>query len=562
MDELQAVPISAGLELLDFIAIVGYLMLTFGIALWFSYRQKNTEDFFVGGRSMPWFAVGLSILATLFSTLSYQALPAESIKNGFGMFMGTLAAPLYMSVILLLWIPFFMRLRLTSAYEYLELRYNYAVRLIGAILFILLRLGWMSMVIFAAAYVLDQVKGDDIQALPGNDLYWWIGMIGIIAAVYTALGGIEAMIWVDVLQCMLLLTGIFMTIGYIMIVDGTGPVDWWNTAAATAGRNNLPEFFDANITTRVTIFTAMINYFFWNICTHGSDQVVLQRYFSTPSLAAARRSYFVNFFVDFGMGLLLAICGLALLAYYLKHPLETPRGENPMKVANELFGHFLGSRLPAGCAGLIISAFLCDAIQTLESGANAITAVASKDIIPRLRRGGGRMMSELTFARILSLVITLLVTANAFLVSGQMDGDKKTIVDLMPKFFNMFVGPLASLFIIGMFLPRCTARSAIPAVITGFTLSIAWSWWMEIGAGLKYLAASSGSQLSPFMLNLFEKPPTPFLAIAAPCVTCLAIAVILSRIVERGGHHHGLDYTWKAVTSRPEVPPPIPETVA
>ncbi|NQW26234.1 MAG: hypothetical protein HQ473_07730 [Cryomorphaceae bacterium] len=144
---------NSGLESLDFAAIAAYLLATFGIALWFGHRQKDSDDFFVGGRAMPWFAVGLSILATLFSTLTYLGAPGEVIKNGFGHFLGFLAIPFGMAVVMLLWIPFFMRLKLTSAYEYLELRFNYPVRCIGASLFILLRLGWMSMVIFAASII-------------------------------------------------------------------------------------------------------------------------------------------------------------------------------------------------------------------------------------------------------------------------------------------------------------------------------------------------------------------------------------------------------------------------
>ncbi|MFO0919931.1 MAG: sodium/solute symporter [Planctomycetaceae bacterium] len=552
MDEPQ-LSLESGLETLDFVAIIGYLLLTFGIAVWFGSRQKNTEDFFVGGRSMPWFAVGLSILATLFSTLSYLGMPGEAIKNGFGVALGILASPLSMAVVMFLWIPFFMRLRLTSAYEYLERRYNYAVRLIGAGLFILLRLGWMSMVIFAASLALDRVKGPDLDWLPGPDLYWWIGLIGVVAAVYTAVGGIEAMIWTDVLQCLLLLIGIFLTIGYVMIVDGTGPMDWWRTAALTEGRNNLPPLFSLDPTVRVTIVLAIVNNFFWTICTHGSDQVVLQRYFSTSSLKAARKSYLVNFCVDLTMLTLLAVCGMALLAFYLKHPALTPDGANPVEAADKLFPYFLGNQLPAGFAGLIISAFLCDAIQTLESGANAISAVAANDLVPRLRRGGKRVLSELTFARLLSLVIALLVTANAYLVANRFHVMGETIVGLMPKFFNMFVGPLSSLFIIGMFFPRCTARSAIPAVICSFTLSVVWSWWVEVGYGVMAVANLLGVNLSSEWEAWFAKPPTFLLAIALPCVTSLSLAWLLSRVIERGGDHPGLAYTWKAIVARPEI---------
>ncbi len=528
--------LDSGLEWPDFAAIAFYFLLTFGIALWFGSKQKDVDDFFVGGRRMPWFAVGLSILATLFSTLSYLGMPGEMIKNGMGVFMGILAAPLSMAVIMLLWIPFFMRLKLTSAYEYLELRFNYPVRLIGASLFVLLRLGWMSMVIFAASMALDRVKGPDLLWLPGEDIYWWIGLVGIIAAIYTAVGGIQAMIWTDVLQCLLLLAGVLLAIGYVAAVDGTGPIDWWKTASHTSGRNNLPPVFSWDITVRTTIVFAMINHFFWNICTHGSDQVVLQRYFSVSSLKNARKSYFVNFLVDLTMASLLSLCGLALLAYYLKHADQVPDGLTAVKGADKLFPHFLGNQLPAGFAGLIISAFLCDAIQTLESGVNAITAVAANDIVPRLRRGRPRIMSDLMFARVLSIVITILVTANAYFVANRVQAIGETIVGMMPKFFNMFVGPLSSLFIIGMFFPRCTARSAIPAVLCGFGVSIVWSWWPEIFGVTK------------------ENSPSFLLAIAYPCLTTLAIARALSWIVERGGDHSGLKFTWREIVRKDPSP--------
>lgn len=524
--------IEPSLDWLDYTAIVSYFALTFGIAIWFGRKQKNVDDFFVGGRRMPWYAVGLSILATLFSTLTYLGLPGETIKNGIGVFGGYLSVPFSMAVVTLLWIPFFMRLKLTSAYEYLELRFNYPVRLIGATLFVFLRLGWMSMVIFAASMALDRVKGPDLEFLPGQDIYWWICLVGVIAAIYTAVGGIQAMIWTDVLQCILLLSGVLLAIGYVVSVDGTGPIDWWRTASATEGRNNLPPVFSWDITVRVTLVFAMINNFFWTICTHGSDQVVLQRYFSVSNLKNARRSYFTNILVDLTMASLLLLCGLALLSFYIKHADQVPEGMSAIKAADKLFPHFLGHQLPAGLAGLIISAFLCDAIQTLESGVNAITAVAANDVVPRLRRGRPRIMSELTFARMLSIAITIAVTANAFFVANRVHVIGETIVGMMPKFFNMFVGPLASLFIIGMFFKRCTARSAIPAVLCGFAVAVTWSWYPEIFQVPK------------------EQAPSFLLAIAAPSLTSLSIAWILGWIVERDEPHSGLAYTWKAIVKK------------
>ena len=121
----------AGLQTLDYVAVVLYLLVTFGIALWFACAGSSTEDFFLGGRRMPWLAVGLSIMATLMSTMTYLGVPGEVVKHGVGSSCGYLAVPFSMAVVLLLWVPFFMRLRLTSAYEYLEQRFNYRGRLLA-----------------------------------------------------------------------------------------------------------------------------------------------------------------------------------------------------------------------------------------------------------------------------------------------------------------------------------------------------------------------------------------------------------------------------------------------
>ena len=525
----------SGLAALDYAVIVAYMLATLGIAVWFGHKQETTDDFFVGGRRMPWFAVGLSILATLFSTLSYLGTPGEVIKHGVGFFFGYLAVPFSMTVIFFLWIPFFMRLRVTSAYEYLERRFNYPVRLLGATLFVLLRLGWMSMVVFAASMALDRVKGDDFLFLPGPDIFWWIAAIGLAAALYTSVGGIQAMIWTDVLQCMLLLAGVLMVIFYVVIVDHTGPIDWWRTAAEHAPKHVNVPIFSWDVTVRNTVVWMVIGNFFWNICTHGSDQVVLQRYFSTASQKQARRSFLINVAVDLTMAMLLGTAGLALLAFYLRHGALLPSGWTPTTQADKLFPHFLGHQLPVGCAGLIIAAFICDAMQTLESGVNSITAVVTNDVIPRLRRGRPRILSELTFARVLTVIITALVTTNAYFVSQQQLTGGLTLIDMMPKFFNMFVGPLASLFFIGMFLPRCTARSAVPAAMVGLVVSIIWSW---------------------FFKRVFqtERDPTPFLAICVPWLSSIATAFILSFLIERGGPHAGHAYTWFSIVKGPEQP--------
>ncbi|HWL07543.1 MAG TPA: sodium/solute symporter [Planctomicrobium sp.] len=537
------IPIESGLKFLDFVAVVIYLIVTFGIALWFGHRQHNTDDFFVGGRHVPWFAVGLSILATLFSTLTYLGTPGEVIKHGIGFYCGYLALPLSMLVITRFWIPFYMRLGLTSAYEYLELRFNSSLRRVGAILFIFLRLGWMSMVVFVASLALDQVKGPDLEILPGPDLYWWMAGIGIIAAIYTAIGGIQAQIWTDVLQCLLLLVGAVMVIGAVVNASGTGPTDWMATVVKEQSSHVSPPLFSWDLTLRVTIITAMINHFFWAICTHGSDQVVLQRYFSTSSLKSARRSYYISIATELVMVGLLSICGFALLTFYLLNPQLLPEGWTLANSADKLFPHFLSSQLPAGCAGLVISAFLCDAIQTLEAGANSITAVITTDLIKPNKTKKLSPGKALLFVRLLSILVTFIVSLNAFFVARLALAGNMTIIDLMPKFFNLFVGPLAAMFFIGMFLPRCTARSVSVAVTIGLLTAVAWNWSREI-----------------FQTTT---QPTILLAIAIPCLTTIGVAASLSLFVENKQLHQGSRWTWHAIVRErtEDTPPATKETI-
>lgn len=524
-----------GLKTFDYVAIVLYLVVTFGISVWFGRKQKDTEDFFVGGRRMPWFVIGLSILATLFSTLTYQGVPGDVIKNGIAIFTGYLSLPLTFLVITFLWIPFFMRFKLTSAYEYLELRFSYPVRALGASLFVLLRIGWMSMVVFAASMALDQIKGPDLQVLPGPDLYWWIAIIGLVAAIYTAIGGIQAMAWVDVLQCLLLLFGVLMTIGFIMFTDGTGPLDWWQIAKENTKSHVTPPFATTDIFVRNTVLWVMINSFFWHCCTHASDQVVLQRYFSTPSLWAARRSYFTNLIVDVSMAGLLTTAGLGLLAFYLKRTHLLPDDKSPLDMADKLFTRFMGSQLPAGCAGLVISAFLCDAIQTLEAGVNAITAVVSKDLLPKHSDKVEHSPAQLMFVRVLTVLIAFVAATAAYGVNYvQLQNPKLNLVSMMPKFFNMFLGPLAGMFIVGMFVPRATTRSILPATCLGMAVSFVWSWW-------------------EFIFKT-ESGPTIFLAVAVPCLTTIGSAFVLSLFLGKSAPHSGSGYTWWAIVrGRPEV---------
>jgi len=520
-----------GLEAFDFVVVVAYVLVTVAICYRASRRQHDTEDYFLGNRRLPWMAVGLSIMATLLSSLTYLGLTGEVVKNGIAGFMTQAAILPAAPLVLFVFIPFFTRLRFTSAYEYLEHRFDYRARLLGGALFLLLRLGWVSLVMYSGSLALSKMGGWNFYAT--------IAVLGVAATLYTYFGGLEGVVWTDVLQALMLFGGAAAIVLFVWFDTGDGPLAWWRVAGEHSKAHTTPEWFSFDPTVRITMGTALMSGFFWQICTHCSDQVVLQRYASTRSLAAARNSYLTNLVALVAIASLLGVSGLALLYYYLQHPEMLPPGMSATSSGDQLMPHFYATQLPLGFGGLILANFLCDAMQTLVSGVNSITAVATQDVLEHSSLARQGVASRLGTARKLTLLLGLATTLIALGVAALAQSSAKNIFDLMPKTFNMFLGPLGALFLIGMFLPRVTGRTVTPAVLIGLGVSILWSYWREIFR-------------TSYDLSIMW-------AIALPCMFTVLLAAGLALLFESGGDHPGRRFTWRAVMQRP-VPDVIPNT--
>jgi SSS family solute:Na+ symporter len=532
----------SGLEFFDFVVVVLYVLVTIGIVYRASRRQHDTDDFFLGNRRLPWMAVGLSIMATLLSSLTYLGLTGEIVKNGIAGFMTQAAVLPAAPLVIFLFIPFFMRLRFTSAYEYLEHRFDIRARLLGGALFFLLRLGWVSLVMYSGSLALSKMGGWNFYAT--------IGVLGIAATLYTYYGGLEGVVWTDVLQALMLFGGAAAIVVYVWLDTGRGPLVWWQVAGEHSAAHKQAVWFSFDPTVRITLGTALISGFFWQICTHCSDQVVLQRYASTPSLAAARNSYITNLVALLSITSLLGVSGLALLYYYLQHPDRLPAGATPTSVGDALMPHFYATQLPLGFGGLILANFLCDAMQTLVSGVNSITAVATQDVLQHSQVAKGGVANRLGLARKLTVLLGGLTTVIALGVAWVADASGRNIFDLMPKTFNMFIGPLGALFLIGMFLPRATGRTATPAVLLAMSVSVVWNYWKEI---------LSVPFVWQFAKNYCDKPfdLSIMWSYGIACVSGLVFAVVLSLLFEKGSDHPGRRYTWWAIMKRP-----LPDQVA
>ena len=541
-----------GIHAIDFVVVLIYLAGVLGAGWYFSRQQKQGEDYFVAGRRMPWFAVGLSIVATMLSTVTYLAAPGEVIRHGLALSIGWLALPLAFVVVNFLWIPFFMRLGVTSIYEYLERRFGLAARLTGVILFVfVLRLLWMATIVLTASRAVAQITHGSIEQFisAGFSLDQWtltmLLSVGILATVYTMMGGIKAVIWTDVAQFIVLFGGVVFTLVFVSIDTGTGPLDWWKASTGNgATGHEFPPLFSWDITERNTILFTVLNVFFWYSCTFIADQVAVQRYLTVSSVAAAVRGNVVQFVADFVIMILLAICGMALLTYYLDPSFQTeivggisdPRHE---QVADKVFPHYIAHGLPPVISGLVVAALFAVAMSSLDSGLNSISAVLTIDIVGRLRPLHSQSQ-EVRLARGITLVVGLICTALAWIMLSI--PEHYNIIGITARTFNCALGPLASMFLVGMFLRRSGQTAVVAAALFGLLVAISAAWWVELNWAL---GLTQFAVLDEATNNL--RGPSPFLITPMATTSAFLMAWLLGWIFPDTRSDQEATMTWSQI---------------
>ena len=548
---------TGGLHAVDLIVVFLYMTGILLAGWYFSRNQKETQQFFVGGRSMPWMAVGLSIIATMLSTLTYLAAPGELIQHGPALALGWLSIPITFVIVNWLWIPFFMKLKVTSVYEYLEPRFGLATRWVAVALFVfVLRLLWMAMIVLTASIAVAHITGPIAQqSLPWHPgiNQWTVTVllsVGLLATVYTMLGGIKAVIWTDVAQFVALVAGIIFTLIFVTIETSTGPVQWWqNLVENSNSGKGFPAWFSFDPTERNVILFTVLNTTFWYTCTFVADQVAVQRYLTTSSVKAARLGNVVNFIGDFVVMTLLALCGMALLTFYLDPAQQTeivagitdPRHPD---VADDVFPHFIAYGLPVGISGLVIAALFAVAMSSLDSGINSVAAVFTVDIARR-RNPDMTEPAALRLARKLSLIVGVTCTATAY-VMYLLPSDYN-IIGVAARTFNLALGPLGIMFIAGLFFRRVGQRAILVGVAGSLLIAVITAWYVEL-AWLFGFTSYESFEVTQANMN----GPSPFLITPFATVGGLLIALVAS-FFWPNTNPQTEQYLWRSIVNRPET---------
>ena len=361
---------SSGMTWLDWVVIALYMLGMLAIGWYYHSKQETTEEYLLGGRKMRSGSLGLSLFSTLFSTITYLALPGEMISKGPVILWSMMAIPIAYVVVGWFLIPHFMKLKVTSAYEILETRLGLGVRLFASTIFLLTRLLWMALITYITAKKLIVVMlGLDPSYTPYVAL-----AIGLITVAYTTMGGLQAVVLTDVIQTFILFGGALLAIVLVTWQMG-GVGEWWPTTWSPYWDDQ--PIFSWDPTKRATVLGSITFMTVWWICTAGSDQMAVQRYLATSDLKTARRVFLITGVSNIVVTVFLASLGFALLAFFTRYPESlqaivehaAPSTDlNNSEVADVIFPYYIIRFIPMGITGLVISGLLAAAMSSLSAG--------------------------------------------------------------------------------------------------------------------------------------------------------------------------------------------------
>ncbi len=449
----QAKPVKGqkSFGIINFTTIGIYLLAMVGIGVFFSFYNRNTDDFFRGGQRIPWFAAGLSIFATMLSSITYLAIPAKAYATDWTYFLVNMTAIAIAPFIILLFLPFFRRIDATSAYEYLEKRFNVAARLFGSASFSLFQIGRMAVVMYLPALALAVI-------LPVSEQQC-ILIMGVLSIIYCTMGGIKAVIWTDTIQTFVLLGGaLFSLVLMLFLIEG-GPKEFFSLAMSDQKFHIINWNVSAMSFTTTAVWVVVLGGIGQNLIPYASDQAIIQRYMSVPDEKRAARAIWTNAIAVFPASLLFFSVGTALYVFYKMNPDRL----DPTFKTDAIFPLFIANELPVGVAGLVVAGVFAAAQSTISTSMNSTATAITTDFVRRFQW----LHSErayLNLARILTLSLGIAGTALALCFASS---DIYSLWDQFMKILGLIGGPLCGLFCLGIFTKRGNGKGALLGAVLG-----------------------------------------------------------------------------------------------
>lgn len=437
----------------DWLVLGTYLAAMLAIGLRFSSRQTNSREFFLGSRRFSPLTISLSLLATALSAITYVGIPGLACEQDWRLFLSGAIAVVSMVCVARYFMPFFYNLKLPSVYEYLRLRFDTRMAVLGGVIFLAVRGLVAGIAIYAPSVAL--------AAVAGWNLHVCVVVFGLLTICYTALGGMSAVVWTDVIQAIVLMLGAFVCL-FILYTGIAMPPSEMIAVLAEERKFNIVDLRWSWV--EMTFWAAVIGGFAYNLAFYGTDQVLLQRCMASRSLKASQQSLHLNALYIIPVILVFFTIGSLLYLFRRAHPQSLPEGL-PL---DQVFPYFIAHQLPAGVSGLLIAAIFAAAMSTLSSILNSLSTVTVTDYIKRFILPGRDDAQYTTIAKITTAVWGIAAIVLALFT----DRLNESVALAALKAGGLFTGPILGAFLMGIFLPSITPTGAFLGTLLGMAVSL------------------------------------------------------------------------------------------
>lgn len=443
---------------LDSAVLIVYVLAVVAFGAMFYRRANSAAGFTSAHQRLPGWVVGLSIFGTYLSSISFLALPGKAYASNWTVLAFALSLPLAAYVATRWFVPLYRSTNDISAYAYLERRFGVWARLYAATFYLLTQLARMGTIMFLVALALEGLTGWDIETI--------IIVTGALVTLYTVVGGIEAVIWSDALQSVVLTVGALVCVVLLLAGMPEGPGQLFEIANAQdkfSVGSFAPDF------TTQTFWLVFVYGIVINLQNFGIDQSYVQRYQTAESLVAAQKSVWIGILIYIPVGMLFLFIGTALFSYYMAQPELLPEALRAAEAADKIFPHFIVSELPEGLTGLLLAALLAAAMSSVDTSMNSSATILMTDVYTRFVNKGASDGQQLRFLRMTTLALGVLGTGTALLMISI-----KSALDVWWSLAGIFSGGMLGLFLLGALSRRARSPQAVIAMVSGL-LVIVWA---------------------------------------------------------------------------------------
>jgi SSS family transporter len=495
--------VSESFALIDLAVVVAYLLGTTALGVWVGRRQKNARDYFIADRAIPWWALLISIVATETSAITFISIPGLAFSRDLGFLQIAAGYILGRAVIAYTLLPRYYDGELVTAYALLERRFGLTTRRFTSIVFMVTRAMADSVRVFATAIPVALILGSSVRrewVMPAAIL-----ILGLLTVVYTYRGGMKAVVWTEILQASIYVTG---GIAAALLLGRLVPGGWSAIVehGAAAGKFHLidaaPTLWQDH-----NLWAGLIGGAFLSMASHGADQLIVQRLLSSRNLADARKAIIGSGIVVFVQFTLFLMVGVGLFAFYQGRSFPS---------SDSIFPTFVLEQMPPGLVGLIVAAIIAATMSTHSGAINSLAATTTHDIYLPLTRRTADDPQTLRVGKLFTLVWGVVLTFGALLFRQE----DTPVVIVALKIASFTYGPLLGGFFLGIFWPRARQRDVIAGMSVGIvgmalivfadqlvdvypvltnTLGplsrIAWPWYVLIGTSITILVGVFSSLL-------------------------------------------------------------------